>query len=39
MIEVRSNQMGLKITFAHQAGFRVDGIRSNTQIPPSPMLK
>jgi len=39
MIEVRSNQMGLKITFAHQAGFRVDGIRGNTQIPHPPTLQ
>jgi hypothetical protein len=38
MIEVRSNQMGLKITFAHKAGFRVDGIHGSTHIPPSPML-
>jgi hypothetical protein len=39
MIEVRSKQMGLKITFAHQAGFRVNGIRGKTRIPPSPMLQ
>jgi hypothetical protein len=39
MIEVRSNQMGLKIAFAQQVGFRVDGIRGNTHIPPSPMLQ
>jgi len=31
--------MGLKITFAHQAGFRVDGIHGNTQIPHSLMLQ
>jgi len=37
MIEVRSNRMGLKIAFAQQVGFRVDGIRGSTQIPPSPM--
>jgi hypothetical protein len=38
MIEVRSNQM-LKITFAHQVGFRVGGIHGYTHIPPSPMLQ
>jgi hypothetical protein len=39
MIEVRSSQMDPKVAFAHQVGFRVEGIHSNTHIPPSSMLQ